>query len=44
VKPEQVPALANKYFTRQNRTVGRIVPSVSGTAAGAETLLGVPLK
>jgi predicted Zn-dependent peptidase len=43
VKPEQVQAMAKKYFTRKNRTVGRIV-TTTGKEAGPDNVLGVPVK
>lgn len=46
VKPEQVVAVAKKYLTKQNRTVGKIV-STSGpvqTAPAVDSVLGVPVK
>lgn len=45
VTPAQVQAVARKYFTRKNRTVGRIVTS-SGkdNASQPDSILGVPVK
>ncbi|HEY3319439.1 MAG TPA: pitrilysin family protein [Planctomycetota bacterium] len=45
VTPEQVTAVASKYLTKQNRTVGRVV-STSGAqeAPGAESIFGMPVK
>jgi len=44
VKPQEVTAVAAKYLTRRNRTVGRIVPLDSGREAAPREILGVPLK
>jgi predicted Zn-dependent peptidase len=47
VTPGQVAAAASKYFTRKNRTLGRIVPAIGDTPAAPpapETIMGVPVK
>ena len=45
VTPAQVQAVAQKYFTKKNRTVGRIVNSSGKDAAAeTETILGIPVK
>ncbi|MCY3022857.1 MAG: pitrilysin family protein [Planctomycetota bacterium] len=45
VKPDQVTAAAAKYLTKQNRTVGRLVPlETAATPAGPDKVLGVPVK
>ena len=43
VTADQVQAVATKYFTRTNRTVGRIVPTTTDNS-GPDTVLGMPLK
>jgi len=44
VTPEQVTAVAAKYLTQKNRTVGRIVPLEQSRPAAPKSILGVPLK
>lgn len=44
VKPEQVSAVAAKYLTRQNRTVGRIVPTTNDQPSGPDNILGMPVR
>ncbi len=43
VTPEQVTAVAQKYFLKKNRTVGRIVNS-NGKDLETESILGMPVK
>jgi predicted Zn-dependent peptidase len=45
VTPAQVQAMAKKYFTRKNCTIGRIVTSSGKEGASQpESILGVPVK
>lgn len=44
VKPEQVTAAAQKYLTKQNRTLARIVSTNAAPAAAPGTVLGLPVK
>ena len=42
VKPEQVTAVAAKYLTKQNRTIGRIVPTTADEPSAS--VYGLPIK
>jgi predicted Zn-dependent peptidase len=44
VKADQVMAVATKYLTKQNRTVGRIVSTSAPATTAPDTILGVPVK
>jgi predicted Zn-dependent peptidase len=44
VTPEQVQTVAKKYFTKKNRTVGRIINTSGKEAPETETILGIPVK